>query len=95
MDGKLMATSFVTIFIAEIGDKTQLATLLISSKSGKPWEVFLAAAAGLVTAAALGAAAGGWISQRLGEDLLRWISGGLFLAIGLWTLLSPHLGHRA
>ncbi len=87
MDWKLFATIFASIFIAELGDKTQLATLLFSA-DGKHsrWMVFLAASAALVTTTALGVVAGQWISKMVPPRYLQWTAGAGFIAIGLWML---------
>ena len=88
MDPKLFLTVFSTIFLAEIGDKTQLATMLYAADASHPkLTVFLAAASALVTAAALGILAGGLISQHVEPRVLSWIAGAGFIAIGLWTIL--------
>jgi putative Ca2+/H+ antiporter (TMEM165/GDT1 family) len=87
MDLKLFATVFASIFVAELGDKTQLATLLYASGSNAPrWTVFFAAAAALVLTSALGVLAGGAISSYVSERALRWIAGVGFIAIGIVTL---------
>ncbi|MBG0743158.1 MAG: TMEM165/GDT1 family protein [Cylindrospermopsis raciborskii KL1] len=61
----VFATTFITIFLAEIGDKTQLSTLLMSAQSHAPWLVFLGAGAALVTTSLLGVLLGGFIASRL------------------------------
>jgi putative Ca2+/H+ antiporter (TMEM165/GDT1 family) len=88
MDLRLFATVFTTVFVAELGDKTQLATLLYAAESAHPkWTVFLAASAALVLTSALGVLAGSALSQYLDPKLLRWIAGLGFVAIGLFTLV--------
>jgi putative Ca2+/H+ antiporter (TMEM165/GDT1 family) len=80
---------FASVLVAELGDKTQIATVLYATdpRAGK-LGVFLAAAAALVVSSALavvvGANAGGWISPRL----LRTVAGLGFVAIGVWVLLT-------
>jgi putative Ca2+/H+ antiporter (TMEM165/GDT1 family) len=87
MDLKLLATVFATVFVAELGDKTQLATLLYAADSPQArWTVFFAAAAALVLAAGLGVAAGSVISNWVSREALRWVAGAGFVAIGLWVL---------
>jgi putative Ca2+/H+ antiporter (TMEM165/GDT1 family) len=87
MDLRLFATVFASIFVAELGDKTQLATLLYASQGAHPkLTVFVASASALVLTSAIGVLAGGWISGHVSERTLRWVAGAGFVAIGLWTL---------
>ncbi|MGE3174757.1 MAG: TMEM165/GDT1 family protein [Planctomycetota bacterium] len=87
MDWKLLATVFGSVFIAELGDKTQLATMLFASRSDAArWQVFVAAAGALVLSTALGVLAGSALTQWIGERTLRWIAGCAFLVIGGVTL---------
>ena len=89
MDPKLFATVFATVFIAELGDKTQLATLLYAADaSHSKLTVFAASAAALVIASALGVLAGGLVSEYVNPRTLRWIAGLGFIGVGLWVLLS-------
>jgi len=88
MDLRLFFTVFSTVFVAELGDKTQLATLLYASEGQHPkLTVFLAASAALVMSSAIGVLAGGALSQVLDPKLLRWVAGLGFVAVGLYTLL--------
>jgi putative Ca2+/H+ antiporter (TMEM165/GDT1 family) len=88
MDPKLFAAVFGTVFLAELGDKTQLATLLYAADGQNArLTVFVAAASALVLASALGVLAGGLLSAWLSPRLLRWVAGAGFVAIGLWILL--------
>ena len=88
MDLQLFATVFVTVFVAELGDKTQLATLLYAAEASHPkLTVFAAAASALVASTALGVLGGGLISQVASPRLLRWAAGLGFVAVGLWVLL--------
>ncbi|HSC14728.1 MAG TPA: TMEM165/GDT1 family protein [Gammaproteobacteria bacterium] len=89
MDLKLFATVFATIFVAELGDKTQLATLLYASDASHPkWTIFAASAAALVLTSALGVLGGALVSQYVNPKLIRWIAGIGFIAVGLWVLLA-------
>ena len=87
MDYKLLAVVFASVFIAELGDKTQLATLLFASdrEAGK-WTVFLGASLALVATSALGVLAGGFISQHVNAKLLHYLAAAGFILIGVWTL---------
>lgn len=87
MDWKLFLTVFGTVFLAEMGDKTQLATVLYAAdaKNGK-WAVFLAAGLALCTTSAIGVLAGGVTGRYVSPSALRWIAGLGFVAIGVWTI---------
>jgi putative Ca2+/H+ antiporter (TMEM165/GDT1 family) len=87
LDWKLFATVFGSVFVAELGDKTQLATLLYASGADNPkWTVFLASAAALVVTSAIGVLAGAALSSYVSERALRWVAGVGFIAIGIFTL---------
>lgn len=86
-------TAFITIFLAEIGDKTQLATLLMTAESKSPWVVFAGAAAALLTTSLLGVLIGRWLARRLSEETLKTATGAGMLIIAvllLWDVV--HLG---
>jgi putative Ca2+/H+ antiporter (TMEM165/GDT1 family) len=87
MDIKLFATVFATIFVAELGDKTQLATLLYAAEAHNPkLTVFVAAAAALVLTSAIGVLAGAAIASWISPRILSWVAGAGFIGIGLWTI---------
>jgi putative Ca2+/H+ antiporter (TMEM165/GDT1 family) len=89
MDLKLFAIVFATIFVAELGDKTQLATLLYASKAENPkLTVFFASAAALVLTSAIGVVAGSLVSQYLSPRVLSWVAGLGFVAVGCWTIVQ-------
>jgi putative Ca2+/H+ antiporter (TMEM165/GDT1 family) len=89
MDFRLFATVFSTIFVAELGDKTQLATLLYASNASHPkWTIFAASAAALVLTSALGVLAGSFIAETVSPKVVRWAAGFGFIAVGLWVLLA-------
>ena len=79
----LLLSTFITVFIAELGDKTQLATLTISGTSNKPWAVFLGSSSALVFASLMGALAGGSISNFIPEVVLKSLASLTFLIIGI------------
>ena len=88
MDLKLLATVFGSVFIAELGDKTQLATLLFSADQAvSKLTVFIAASAALILATGIGVLAGGVVSQYISAATLKYVAGAGFIAIGAWTLL--------
>jgi putative Ca2+/H+ antiporter (TMEM165/GDT1 family) len=87
LDARLFATVFTTVFVAEIGDKTQLAMLLYAADAHNPkLVVFLASALALVLAAGLGVIAGGALPALVSPRVLSWLAGLGFIAIGIWTL---------
>lgn len=79
-------TAFVTVFLAELGDKTQLATLLMTAESQSPWVVFLGAAAALITTSLLGVLLGRWLASRLAPNLLQTLTGASLLLIAVLLL---------
>lgn len=79
----IFATTFITIFLAEIGDKTQLSTLLMSAESHSPWIVFLGSAAALITTSLLGVLLGSWISKQLSPKTLDKSAGVMLLFISI------------
>ena len=88
MDVKLLATVFGSVLLAELGDKTQLATLLFASdRTVSKLAVFLAASAALVLATGIGVLAGGVVSQHVSPAMLKYVAAAGFIAIGIWTLL--------
>jgi putative Ca2+/H+ antiporter (TMEM165/GDT1 family) len=89
MDLRLFATVFWTVFVAELGDKTQLATLLYAADSAHPkLTVFAASATALVVTSGLGVVAGSLVSEYVDERVLRWVAGLGFIAVGAWVLLG-------
>ncbi len=88
MEIKVIGTVFAAVFIAELGDKTQLATMLFAAdKDVSKWAVFVGASLALILASGLGVLAGSLLSDVLSEKVLNTIAGLGFVAIGLWTLL--------
>ncbi|MCJ7558208.1 MAG: TMEM165/GDT1 family protein [Gammaproteobacteria bacterium] len=87
MDLKLMLTVFATVFVAELGDKTQLATLLFAAdQEVSKMTVFLGASLALILTSALGVLAGGLVSDIIQPRYLSYIAGVGFILIGAWTL---------
>jgi putative Ca2+/H+ antiporter (TMEM165/GDT1 family) len=66
----VFSSTFVTIFLAEMGDKTQLATLLMTAQSKSPWIVFAGASVALLSSSLLGVLIGYWIARRLSPKTL-------------------------
>ena len=87
MSKSLFWTTFATVFVAELGDKTQLAAMTATAKSGDLWTVFFAASAALICATALGVTVGAALFKVVPEHLIRYLAGGAFVAVGLFILV--------
>ncbi|MEA3360890.1 MAG: TMEM165/GDT1 family protein [Thermodesulfobacteriota bacterium] len=88
MDLKILFTVFLAVFIAELGDKTQLATILFAAdKEVSKLTIFLGASLALIATSAIGVLVGGVISQNVNEKYLHYIAGVGFIGIGLWTII--------
>ena len=86
MDIKLLAIVFGTVFLAELGDKTQLATMLYAAdEAASRMTVFIGASLALVAASALAVLAGSAVSQFVQPRTLSTIAGAGFMVIGIWT----------
>ena len=79
----LLFTTFIAVFLAEMGDKTQLTTITLSSTTNKPLAVFIGSSLALILATLLGALAGGSIANLIPAFLLKLLSGIVFLIIGI------------
>lgn len=87
MEWKLLATVFVSVFVAEMADKTQLVTLLFAAdREVSKWTVFGGAAAALVLTSAIGVAVGAALAEVVSPKLMTMLAGSGFLLIGAWTL---------
>ncbi|WP_026376140.1 TMEM165/GDT1 family protein [Aestuariibacter salexigens] len=88
MELKAFLTVFIAVFVAEIGDKTQLATMLFASdKAVSKWTVFLASSGALVLAAGIGVVLGHVLSNYIDERTMGLIAGVLFVVIGCVTFV--------
>jgi putative Ca2+/H+ antiporter (TMEM165/GDT1 family) len=88
MDWQLLGLSFITVFLAEIGDKSQLAAIALGGSSRSPRAVFFGSITALILASSIGAIAGGSVAQFLPEKLLKAIAAIGFAVIALkllWT----------
>ena len=87
MDLKLIATVFVTIFVAEIADKTQIATLLYASNAQHSrLSVFIGSALALMVASGVAVLAGAGLSNWIDEKLMARVAGTAFILVGTWTI---------
>jgi putative Ca2+/H+ antiporter (TMEM165/GDT1 family) len=86
---KTFSAVFITVFLAEIGDKTQLATMLFSAdRETNKWMVFAGSSVALVIAAAIGVLVGAQLERFVQPRTLKMIAGAGFIIIGIWTILS-------
>jgi len=86
---KALLGVFWSVFLAELGDKTQIATFCFASQKGlKPGGVFLAAASALVLSSLLVTLLGAQFGRLLPYGTVRLVSGAVFIGIGVWTLLG-------
>ena len=88
MDWKLIASTFGIIFLAELGDKTQLAALTLSASTRQPVAVFIGATLGLAAVSAIGVAVGAGLSEAIPMQIVRKVSAAAFVIIGLAMLLD-------
>ena len=82
----ILITSFSTIFLAELGDKTQLATLMLSAQSGRPLIIFTGAALALMSTSLLGVLIGQWIANNLPRQKFTVLSGIIMLGLGIYLI---------
>jgi len=88
MERGLFWTTFGTVFLAGLGDKTQLAAMTASARSGALVTVFLAASAALICATAIGVAVGGVLFRVVPEAAIRYVAGAAFIAVGVWVMVK-------
>ena len=82
----ILIASFSTIFLAELGDKTQLATLMLSAQSGRPVIIFIGAALALISTSLLGVLIGQWIANNLPRKRFTVVSGIIMLSLGIYLI---------
>ena len=87
-----LAIAFSTVFVAEMGDKTQLATMLMSARGQSPWSIFFGSASALVAASLVSVTLGGWAASVVEPQLLQAIAGGSFILLGLYALWAELTG---
>lgn len=87
----IFGSTFLTIFLAEFGDKTQLSTLLMSAESQSPWVVFFGSATALIATSLLGVLLGCWLANRLAPKTMQRAAGASLLLISavlFWEVLQ-------
>ena len=80
----IFITTFTTIFIAELGDKTQIATLMLSAESGKPIIVFIGSSLALTSSSLVGVLIGKWISKKISPSRFAFFTGLLMIIISIF-----------
>jgi putative Ca2+/H+ antiporter (TMEM165/GDT1 family) len=87
VDWRLLGSTFGAVFLAELGDKTQLATMTLAAGGRSRWSVFAGAALALVATTAIAVVAGDAITRVVPEPVLRRAAGGVFVLMGLFFLV--------
>ena len=80
----IFITTFATIFIAELGDKTQIATLMLSAESGKPTIVFIGSSLALISSSIVGVLIGKWVSKKISPSKFALFTGALMIIISIF-----------
>ena len=88
MDLRLFGSAFVTIFLAELGDKTQVTTLTLAASSNAKWSVFAGSALALVTSSLLAVIAAEQIQKHVSLRHVEAAAGVLLIAMGIYTLVQ-------
>src|SRR5438552_4156423 len=88
MDWRVMLTTFGVIFLAEMGDKTQIAAMTMAAEKKRPWEVFIAASLALAAVSAIGVIVGSTLSHLLPLEWIKRVAGAAFIVIGVVVLLG-------
>ena len=92
MEYKMMMITFGMVFLAELGDKTQLATFCLSADCTSKTSVFIGAAAALVLSSFLAVIGGALVSRLLPTDYIKLGAGAFFILVGVWTLYTAYRG---
>ena len=90
----IFITTFTTIFIAELGDKTQVATLMLSAESGKPIIVFIGSALALISSSLVGVLIGKWLSNKVSPNKFSLFTGLLMIIISIflaYEIINPYI----
>jgi putative Ca2+/H+ antiporter (TMEM165/GDT1 family) len=89
---QVLGSAFLMIFLAELGDKTQLSTFAFASQSKSPLSVFLGASLALVLSSLIGVALGGLVGRFVPERVMKFLAAAVFLGFGAWTLVEAIRG---
>ncbi len=89
---QVLGSTFLMIFLAELGDKTQVSTFAFAAESKSPLSVFLGAALALVLTSFLGVVLGGILGRFVPDRVLKFAAAAVFLGFGAWTLFQAIKG---
>ena len=89
----IFITTFTTLFIAELGDKTQIATLMLSAESGKPIIVFLGSALALISSSVVGVLIGKWLSKKISPRKFALFTGALMIIISVFLAYDSFINY--
>ncbi len=89
---QVLGSAFLMIFLAELGDKTQLSTFAFASQSKSPLSVFLGASLALVLSSLIGVALGGLVGRFVPGRVMKFLAAAVFLGFGAWTLVEAIKG---
>lgn len=88
MDWRVLMTTFGIIFLAELGDKTQIAAMTMAAQKKRPWEVFIGAALALAAVSAIGVLVGNLLGNYLPVEWIKRVAGAAFIVIGVLVLIG-------
>ncbi|MGE5580755.1 MAG: TMEM165/GDT1 family protein [Bacillota bacterium] len=88
LDWRIVASTFVSVFFAELGDKTQLSTMMLASSKKAPWSVFLGSASALVLSSLIGVLVGDTLYRVVPAHIIRLVAGAGFVVIGALILFG-------
>ena len=88
MDWRVTLTTFGIIFLAELGDKTQIAAMTMAAQKKRPWEVFIGASLALAAVSAIGVLVGTALGQYLPIEWIKRVAGAAFIVIGFLVLIG-------
>ncbi|HTO23640.1 MAG TPA: TMEM165/GDT1 family protein [Spirochaetia bacterium] len=89
---QVLGSAFLMIFLAELGDKTQISTFAFASESKSPLSVFLGAALALVCSSFIGVVLGGVAGRFVPDRIMKFVAAAVFLGFGAWTLVQAIRG---
>ena len=89
----IFIATFTTIFIAELGDKTQIATLMLSAESGKPIVVFIGSSLALISSSVVGVLIGKWLSKKISPSKFALFTGSLMIIVSVFLAYDTFINY--